>query len=40
MPVVENNKLIGIIALGDMAVDHRFDTEASEALTEISKPAK
>lgn len=40
MPVVENNKLIGIVALGDMAVDQRFDTEASEALTEISKPTK
>lgn len=40
MPVVENNKLVGIVALGDMAVDQRFDTEASEALTEISKPTK
>ena len=40
MPVVENNKLVGIVALGDMATDHRFDTEASEALTEISKPVK
>lgn len=40
MPVIENNKLVGIVALGDMAADTRFDTEASAALTEISRPAK
>lgn len=40
MPVVENNKLIGIVALGDMATDARFDIEASDALTEISRPSK
>lgn len=40
VPVVENNQLVGILALGDMATDFRFDTEASEALTEISKPTK
>lgn len=40
IPVVENNKLVGIVALGDMATDSRFDLEASEALTEISRPSK
>ncbi|MDP4180451.1 MAG: CBS domain-containing protein [Bacillota bacterium] len=40
LPVVENNKLVGIIALGDMAADSRFDTEASAALSDISMPAK
>lgn len=40
IPVVENNKLVGMVALGDVAADPRFDTEASEALTEISRPAK
>ncbi|MCX7922450.1 MAG: CBS domain-containing protein [Clostridia bacterium] len=39
VPVVENNKLVGILAIGDIATDSRFDTEASEALTEISKPS-
>jgi CBS domain-containing protein len=39
IPVVENNMLVGMVALGDMATDKRFDTEASEALTEISKPS-
>lgn len=40
VPVVENNQIVGMLALGDMATDMRFDTEASEALSEISKPAK
>jgi CBS domain-containing protein len=40
LPVVENNMLVGILSLGDMAADNRFDTEASKALTEISIPAK
>ena len=38
IPVVENNKLVGIVSLGDLASDIRFDMEASEALTEISIP--
>jgi len=40
LPVVENNMLVGIVALGDVAADTRFDMEASEALSEISRPAK
>ena len=40
IPVVENNTLVGIVALGDLAVDRRFDVEASYALTDISKPVK
>lgn len=40
LPVVENNTLVGIVALGDLAVDKRFDVEASQALTEISRPTK
>jgi len=40
IPVVENNNLVGIVALGDLAADRRFDTEASVALTDISKPVK
>lgn len=40
LPVVENNKLVGIVALGDMASDSRFDTEAAEALTDISRPSR
>ena len=40
IPVVDNNTLVGIVALGDLAADRRFDFEASGALTDISKPVK
>lgn len=40
VPVVENNRLVGILAIGDMATDRRFNMEASEALSEISRPSK
>ena len=37
LPVVENNKLVGILALGDVALESSFDEKAEEALTEISE---
>lgn len=37
VPVVENNMVVGMLALGDLATDNRFSMEASEALSEISK---
>lgn len=40
IPVVDNNALVGIVALGDLATDRRFDIEAAVALTDISKPCK
>ncbi len=40
IPVVDQKTLVGIVALGDLAIDRRFDTEASSALTDISKPVK
>ena len=40
IPVVDNNTLVGIVALGDLAADKRFDFEASDVLTDISKPVK
>lgn len=39
LPVVENNRLVGMVALGDLAVNPQTDMEASEALSEISTPA-
>ncbi|WHH61727.1 CBS domain-containing protein [Petroclostridium sp. X23] len=39
LPIVENNTVVGMVALGDLAVNPTYDTEASEALTEISTPA-
>ncbi len=40
LPVVENGKLVGFVALGDMAVNSRFNRAAEEALTDISKPSQ
>jgi CBS domain-containing protein len=37
VPVVDNNMIVGMVALGDIATDKRFSMEASEALAEISK---
>jgi CBS domain-containing protein len=39
IPVVEKNMIVGMIALGDVATDTRCDFEASEALSEISRPS-
>ena len=38
LPVVENDKLIGMLALGDLAVRPTLEDNAGEALNEISKP--
>ena len=40
IPVVENNKLVGMVSLGDVATQPRYDVEAAYALTEISKPSR
>ncbi len=40
IPVVENNFIIGMVSLGDVATEPRYDEEASDALSEISKPSK
>jgi CBS domain-containing protein len=37
LPVVENGKLVGIVALGDLATDHQLDDRAGYALSEISE---
>lgn len=38
LPIVENGKLVGIVAMADLAVDRRFADEAGYALSEISEP--
>ncbi|MBC9784746.1 CBS domain-containing protein [Heliobacterium chlorum] len=40
LPVVENDRLVGIVALGDLAVTNIFQNEAGDALSEISEPAR
>lgn len=40
IPVVEDQQLVGMVSLGDVATTGKTDMEASEALAEISKPSK
>jgi predicted transcriptional regulator len=40
LPVVENGKLVGFVALGDIAVNHRFNRSAEQALSDISTPSR
>ena len=37
LPVVDNNAVVGILSLGDLAVDSKFGNEAGDALSEISE---
>ncbi len=39
LPVVENERLVGMIAIGDMAVRSKLEDDAGEALSDISKPS-
>ncbi|TWT27796.1 CBS domain-containing protein [Planomicrobium sp. CPCC 101110] len=39
LPICEDNKLLGIVALGDIAVKDQSDEHAGEAIEDISKPA-
>ena len=40
VPVLDNNKLVGILAIGDIATDKKFNMEASKALTRNIKACK
>lgn len=40
LPIVENENIVGIVALGDLAVTDGTDMEAGQALTDISVPSK
>lgn len=35
LPIVENDKLVGIISIGDIALDYDFDVEVSNCLCDI-----
>lgn len=39
LPVVENGKLVGMVSLGDIAVEPKLVDEAGDALNDISKPS-
>jgi len=38
LPVVDNDRLVGIVALGDLAANPRLSDEAGGALSDISRP--
>jgi CBS domain-containing protein len=38
LPVVDNGELVGIVAIGDLAIRDKFENEAGEALSKISVP--
>jgi len=40
LPVVEESKLVGIIAIGDLATGNTSEDEAGFALSEISEPSR
>ena len=40
LPVVENDKVIGIVSLGDLSQSHACDMEAGAALSEISSESR
>ena len=39
LPIVQSNKLIGMVSLGDLAVQPKLVDEAGEALSDISIPS-
>ena len=38
LPVVENNQIVGMLAIGDLAIEDNYDDEAEVALSDISEP--
>lgn len=38
LPIVSNDQLVGMVSLGDLAVEPKIQVEAGEALSEISTP--
>ncbi|MGB8450731.1 MAG: CBS domain-containing protein [Anaerocolumna sp.] len=38
LPIVENNSLVGIVALGDISLEPKLSDNAEETLKDISKP--
>jgi CBS domain-containing protein len=40
LPVVENDQIVGVVALGDLAVQSQYANEAEQALQNISNPSR
>jgi CBS domain-containing protein len=39
LPIVDNNNLVGMVALGDIAVEPKLERSAESVLTNVSEPA-
>ncbi|MCT8975865.1 CBS domain-containing protein [Clostridium sp. CX1] len=39
LPIVDNDNLVGMVSLGDIAVEPRLEQEAEQALSNISEPS-
>jgi len=40
LPILDQNRLVGIVSLGDLALEAPVDDEVEDALEEISQPAR
>ena len=40
LPVMDNNQLVGIVSLGDLATQAKYDVELARTLGEISVPSR
>ena len=40
LPVVDSDKLVGIVSIGDLATEPQFSYEAAKALSDISEPSQ
>lgn len=40
LPVLDNDRMVGIVSIGDLAVRNIYENEAGEALSNISRPSR
>ncbi|KAB3534846.1 CBS domain-containing protein [Alkaliphilus pronyensis] len=40
LPVIENGRIIGMVSIGDLAVQNIYENDAGHALSEISTPSR
>lgn len=40
LPIIENDRLVGMVAIGDLATRYKYTDEAGQALSEISEPSR
>lgn len=40
LPVVENGRIVGMVSIGDLAIQNIYEDEAGKALSDISTPSR